>query len=366
MRKLMQYTCLFLAFSILILSNFALSACSKWDSFSWSAFNTVCSVYVEGKSLSNDVKSEITALTKNQEKIFSSSDGGEVYKISNADAKEKIYISNDLLDVLNKSKFCYNLTSGKFDPTISKLAKFWHFYPDFPVSNFTPPTSTEINDALQYVGFDKITISNDKNGDYVEKQSKETEIDFGGIAKGYIADKIAKILTDNGYSAGYVSIGSSSIDILSCDKLSIRHPDSSDKTLITINTENLQNVSVSTSGNYEKYYDYNGTRYCHIIDPESGYPTSSGIQSATIICNDGSLADGLTTAICLCSHDTENPTDPNKSELVSLLNTITNEPSLSSSLYFVALEINGKKQLLTNVDSSLFTLDDDSFAVIKL
>jgi thiamine biosynthesis lipoprotein ApbE len=192
------------------------------------------------------------------------------------------------------------------------------------------------------------------------KPCSDMQLDFGGIVKGFAADKIASILRENGHYAGYVNVGGSSMNLLKVNSLGISHPRKDGK-IIDVNLFDLENLSVSTSGDYEKYHDYQGKRYSHIINPSTGYPTDTGICSATIICGDGAFADAITTALCLCSH-TENKTD---SELILLVKKFIQE--YPTAAVFVVFNSGDGKEIITNkTEGEDFTLLDKDYSVVKI
>lgn len=332
------------------------------NSMSGFAFNTVVYAEVRDGKLKNETKEKIEKKLSYLEKVFSA-DAGYLSVISSAKENDFVNVSYDLYELLKKAKLCYGVTDGKFDPTVFPLVKLWQFYPNYPVKDFTPPSASDIEKELEKTGFNEIVLESRDDGYYVIKDKADVSLDLGGTAKGYAADEIAKILTDDGYADGYVSIGSSSLRLLSVPELGVRHPQKSGEQLLKINCENLKNVSVSTSGNYEKYYEYDGKRYCHIIDPQTGYPSQTGVLSVTVICDDGAVADCLSTALCLYSID-ENDLD--KSELVKYIEKFTAENSIKNCIVFAATDDGKEKQLFTNADEKSFTLLDKDFSVITL
>ena len=348
-----------------------LHGCARFNVYDGFAFHSPYRAEAYGNNLSDNTGKKITELLSEFEKTFSTEKGGGVAAISNARAGERVGINADLTSVLETTGFCFKLTDGKFDPTVFPLVKLWSFEPDFPVLNFSPPSEPEISEKLKTCGFEKIIVTtgngdSGNSGGYVEKTQSETELAFGGIAKGYAADKIAEILIADGAERGYVNVGTSSLRLISVEELGVRHPDDGEKRLLTIDCKRLKNVSVSTSGDYERFYEYEGERYCHIIDPETGYPAKTGVKSVTIVCGNGAAADGLSTALCLAKHDPDFPADLQKSELAALIKRISDEPSLRGALVFAAVEINGKKQILTNADEEMFSLSDKTYAVVKI
>ena len=161
----------------------------------------------------------------------------------------------------------HDFTDGKFDPSVYPLTLLWRFAPEYPVPNFSVPTEEEIAAAKSLVGYDKFFF-----GSAAVKTVSGAKLDFGGALKGYAADEIAKIMKADGVTSGFVNIGGSSLYIIGADDLSVRHPRRSGENIITVKLKDAD-LSVSTSGDYEKTYVNGGKTYSHIISPVTGCPS---------------------------------------------------------------------------------------------
>lgn len=362
MRKKVKKLRLFSFLTGLVLLISATFGCAKSISaVDFYAFSTVVHVEVYDGKISSEEKNEITALLTSLEKTFSVSGLGITEKFNSSDTTSPIETNATFNEVYNIAKKAYLLTDGKFDATVFPLVKLWQFYPDFPVSNFIIPDDDKISAELLKIGFDKTSLTEIDGKTYLSKTQDDVSIDFGGIAKGYAADKIAEILKTNGHKNGYVNVGTSSLNLLSVESLGIRHPEKSGEKLLDVDLSNITDVSVSTSGTYEKYYEKNGKRYSHIINPATGYPANTGVLSVTVLCKDGTLADGITTALCLCAHDYN---DTETDELVSLIKKIVATDELKDSIFFAAVSDGTEKQLVTNAKKDSFTLYDDTYEIV--
>ncbi len=338
------------------------SSVSVYDAF---YFDAPVKAEAYGKEITQETKDALNALLNSLDETFSA-ESGLTYALNASEAGERVRVNDDFVRVLEKARTCYGFSDGKFDPTVFPLVKLWGFYPDYPVENFTLPAAEDVAAARARTGFNEIVTETVGGAFYAYKTRSDVAADLGGAAKGYAADKIAEILSADGVKKGYVSIGGSSIRILSVNELFVRHPEKSGEYLLKINCKNLADVSVSTSGTYERYYDLDGTRYSHIINPYTGYPSDTGVISVTVICGDGASADCLTTALCLCPHDFGSPYDPEKSELVSYVKKIGLNPDYENCLIFAAAVSGGTKHLVTNADENSFTLVDTDYRVIKV
>ena len=135
--------------------------------------------------------------------------------------------------------------------------------------------------------------------------SMRTLIDFGGIAKGYTSSRIMDIYKDNGITSGLVNLGGN-VQALGTKtdgtkwKIAVQSPDDTEDYLGILS---VQDKAVITSGGYERYFEQDGVTYHHIIDPKTGYPAESGLVSVTIVSDDGTLADGLSTSLFIMGEE---------------------------------------------------------------
>lgn len=356
----LRYIMSLLIVFILFFSSVSFSACNSAGSEKhFTAFkNTAVTVQSRNKSLSSFAEQQISDLLNSLNAEFSATeDSSTVYKINSALAGEKTEISERFKSIAKECEKMYEFTGGKFDPSVYPLTLLWQFAPNFPVVNFTLPSAKEISATKTLVGYDKFDFE-----DGAVKTLTKAKLDFGGALKGYAADKIAEIMKADGVTNGFVSVGKSSIYIIATETLSVAHPRTDDN-ILNINIKETD-VSVSTSGDYEKVYSLNGKYYSHIINPESGYPSDSGVASATVIGKNGLLLDALTTAMCVCSHDFENPTD---SELYNFIIKTLNSEDFKGVHIFVVCCKDEKKQILTNKkQGENFTLLDSSYQIISV
>lgn len=359
MKKALKLLCVFLATLTLSLS----ASCQKnFSSLDLYYLNTQIHVQTNGTVVDEQTLDQLHDLFSSlEESLSASKDESTLSKFNAGKSGEKFPLDSDALKVFNLSKRCYLLTNGKFNPSVFPLVKLWDFFPNYPVLNFAPPTAEKIDEQLEKV-VDFSLLNIDEENMTVEKPFSSLEIDFGGIVKGYALDKAANILKSKGHEKGYLSIGSSSLYLLESESLNVRHPRATEENnlLLSINTKGQQNLSVATSGDYEKSYLYEGENFSHIIDPKTGRPSDTKIASATIIGDNGGMLDALSTALCLSSYD-----GTKDSELVKMIDVIIDE--IPSAKVFVAIIDGEQKILVTNqTEDKDFTLLDKSFTVVKL
>jgi len=213
-------------------------------------------------------------------------------EISQLNRLGKLAVSDDTFYIIKKAKEFSELSQGAFDITVAPLMDLW----GFTDKNFVIPKDEDIKNALTLVGSDKIILHDDNN--VVEFKTHGMKIDLGGIAKGYALDCAVKKLKENGINSCLLDAGGQ-IYGLGDDffgrpwRIAIQTPRGKG----IMGDLELKNMSVSTSGDYEQYFEKNGKRYSHILDPRTGYPSDLGIVSVTVVAPEALTADFLSTAV---------------------------------------------------------------------
>jgi thiamine biosynthesis lipoprotein len=209
----------------------------------------------------------------------------EVSQVNANAAKEPVKISAELFELLTTALEYSRITGGAFDITYASVG----FMYDFRAHQ--KPTESQIKSALPAVNYRHV-ILDDKNRT-VRFTQAGVRIDLGGIGKGHAVDRGIAILKSLGVTHALVTAGGDSRII--GDRfgkpwiIGIRHPDDKSKVIAKIP---LEDTAISTSGDYERYFDEDGKRYHHIIDPRTGH-SASKVRSATILANTATRTDGL-------------------------------------------------------------------------
>lgn len=219
--------------------------------------------------------------------LSSQKKSSEIYQLN---VSKDSYVSDDTRNLVEKAmQFCAK-TDGKFDITVAPIMNLWGFYS----KNFYVPTPQEIADKLSYVDYNDVKI----NGNHIILENN-AQIDLGGIAKGFTSDRVMQILRANQIEAAIVSLGGN-VQTLGKKtdgtlwKVAIQNPsDTSDYIAVV----DVADKAVITSGTYQRYFEQDGVKYHHIIDPGTGYPSDSGLASVTIVSTDGTVADALSTSL---------------------------------------------------------------------
>ncbi len=199
----------------------------------------------------------------------------------------KIEVPASLKRILKISHNLYKYTGKNFDVALAPVIKLWGFH---SLSEPVLPNPIKLIDLLKVSSFDKIEYSIDS----IFYSDSRCSIDLGGIGKGYAVDSVANYLNENGIKEFIVEAGG---DLLvrstSPKSIGIRHPR---KHGALIDTLYVADGAVATSGDYEKFFIQDSTRYCHIIDPATGYGVSD-LMSVTIITKKAYLSDAFATAV---------------------------------------------------------------------
>lgn len=220
--------------------------------------------------------------------------GSDIYRINNAGTKP-VKVDIETYNLLSDALEICNETEGKIDITVENLILLWGFENEIPPT--TLPNKDDMAKALELTDYKAIVLS---DGCTVTKLNKDIKIDPGFIAKGYIADKIGEFLKSKGVESALINLGGNILVIGSKPNgddftIGIKDPVNPDQTSGSVN---VSNKSVVTSGTYERYVTVEGKKYHHILDPQTGYPAESEIQSVTIISDSSEYGDALSTA-CL-------------------------------------------------------------------
>ncbi len=216
-------------------------------------------------------------------------EGSDVWNLNRADG-EPVEVHPETAELLRLAVEIGEASGGAFDVTIAPVSGMWNFTAEDPVL----PDSDALRLAAARVDYRNVEIDGNtvtlKNG---------AEIDLGGIAKGYIADRVAEYLREQGVTSACINMGGNVLTIGTKPDgspwtIGIRDPNGTPEQ----SAEVLQfgGAAVVTSGNYERFFVLDGVRYHHILDPKTGMPVSNGLASVTIIGTRSDLCDALSTA----------------------------------------------------------------------
>ena len=233
-------------------------------------------------------------LTEFEKKVSMHIPSSEISKINAGAGVSVIKVSPEVYELVKRSRELSLKSKGKFDITIGPLVKAWGITTDSP----RVPDEEEIKKLVKRVGASKITL-HDKNVT-LYLSDPYMEIDLGGVAKGYACDLVREKYKKLGLTDGMISLGG---NIYSFGK-------KADGTAYTIGLrdpygaaeDTYGNIAapdkvIATTGGYERYFEQDGKKYIHVLDPKTGYPVESDLAAVTVISEDGLLADFLSTTL---------------------------------------------------------------------
>ena len=200
-------------------------------------------------------------------------------KINRFAAEKEVQVGQELFDLLAACLEYSRKSQGSFDITVGPLMRVWGFYK----GTGRLPHRAEVRTALARVGYQNIVL--DAANRTVRFRKPGVEMDPGGVGKGYAVDRMVEILKEQGIESALITAGGSSIYALGTPpgkpgwEVVIRHPKDRN---ITVAKLALKNESMSTSGNYEKFFRVGRRTYSHIMDPRTGFP-SQGMYSVSVV-----------------------------------------------------------------------------------
>ena len=210
-----------------------------------------------------------------------------------------VKVAPELFQLIERCIRISNITDGAFDISYASMDKIW----SFDGSMTKMPSEEDIKSSVSKVGYQKIKMDAENSTVFLSETGMK--IGFGAIGKGYAADKAKDLLISQGVKAGIIN---ASGDMNTWGKqpngddwkVAITNPFDKNKAFALLP---INNSAVVTSGNYEKFVNFNGIRYSHIIDPRTGYP-ATGILSATVFAPKAELADALATSVFVMGIET--------------------------------------------------------------
>lgn len=253
----------------------------------------------ENKTAADSYVAKAIAEIRRLENIISSwKPNSETSKINNNAGIGPVKVSTELFELIKRSKSISELTDGAFDITYAALDTHWKF--DGSMTHF--PTDEELKGSVSKIGYDKIIL--DEPNQTVFLKDKGMKIGFGAIGKGFAADWVKEKFKNLGVTGGLINA--------SGDLTTWGTQESGKKWVIGITNPMepgkvfawlpIDDSSIATSGDYEKFIEYQGKKYSHIIDPRTGMPTT-GIKSVSIFAKSAELSDALATSVFILGRE---------------------------------------------------------------
>lgn len=301
MRRFTRFTILTIILSALIITQTGCSSEVKTVSKDNYYLDTTCTltVYETGDGLDETIANEAidkayelcALLDKTVSKTVEVSD---IAKINSAGG-QWVQVSDYTIELLHGGLKYSELSDGVFDITVGRLTDLWDFHAEEPVL----PDEDDLADAVKHVGYEMVQIDDNK----ARLTDPASKIDLGGIAKGYIGDRMAEVLENNGVTSAIVNLGGNIICIGSKPgadgfNIGVEAP-FTDRTEIVGSIE-VADKTLVTSGVYERMFEIDGKIYHHILDTKTGYSVDSDLNAVTLIADKGKSMDcDAMSTICL-------------------------------------------------------------------
>lgn len=300
---------------VCLLETFFLTACKnkekKFTDYSFDYFDTVTTIVgfetTEEAFKQNCVK--IKAWLEEYHKlydIYTVYDGITNLCIINNSNGKTLKVDSKITDLLTYSKELYNKTNGKLNIAMGSVLSIWHDYREYGLNNPEKaelPPQKLLNTAAKHTDINDLVIDNNS----ITLTDSEMCLDVGAIAKGYAAEKVSELMKSQNISGYILNIGGN-VKIVGERpdgekwKVGIENPDTEDTETPYIEELSLGEMSLVTSGSYQRFYEVGGKSYHHIIDPDTLMPAVS-FKSVSVLCENSALADAFSTALFCMSYE---------------------------------------------------------------
>jgi thiamine biosynthesis lipoprotein len=282
--------------ALVLLSTLPALGADQLFSYSRPAMGTKFTIYLyapDQASASAAFDASFDEIERIEEALSNYRDTSELSRINREAAEHEVTTDPEVFHFLQTSLDFARRSDGAFDITVGPLMRAWGFFR----GEGRYPTPAQLATARAHIGWQHVKL--DAAARTVRFDEPGIELDPGGIGKGFAVDRVVTILRDAGIRAALVDAGGSTIYALGAppgrDGWTVRVPDPVNKRR-TLSAVSLRDTSLSTSGNYEKFFRLAGHVYCHIMDPRTGEPVQGMLQT-TVIAPDATTSDALSTSI---------------------------------------------------------------------
>ncbi len=250
-------------------------------------------VDIDSISAFQNINNAIAEITRIENLISEWRPETQISQVNQNAGLEPVKVDQEVFGITQKAIYFSKITQGAFDISIVSMDKIWKF--DGSMEKL--PSRKSIKKSVENVNYKNIILEAVNSTIYLKK--KGMKIGFGATGKGYAADKALKLLQSLGVRGGIINAAG---DIATWGtqldgqpwKIGVNNPFETGETIEVL--EFSTDKAVTTSGNYEKYAEFNGKRYSHIINPKTGIP-SSGLTSVTVIGENAEMCNGFSTSI---------------------------------------------------------------------
>ena len=288
-----------IAFALCIFMVLPLCACTDDEPVQKQIFamDTIMNITAYGKNASDGIDAAVGVINSLNDVLDPDNEGSYAYQINHAEGKDVI-VTPQVNEMLSTALSVYKLSGGALDLSVYPIYEAWG---EFKEETGRIPSDDELKELRKNLGFGKTEI-NDFEGEanFSVRMPAGTQISFGAVAKGCAAKYAIDAMRKNGVTSGIVSLGGN-VQTLGTKPngenwtVAVEDPNN---TSAYVGTLSVGETAIVTSGSYQRYFTgSDGTKYHHLIDPSTGKPVDNDLVSVTIICEDGTLADCLSTAM---------------------------------------------------------------------
>lgn len=264
--------------------------------------DTIINLKIFDKTDEDIIDKAVDRLREIEDRMSATKEDSDVSLINKNAGISPVQVHDDVYYVLEVAKHYASLSDGAYEPTIGPLVDLWNVS-DEEVERDSIPSEEEIKEALALVDYNDLELMDDN---YVYLKREGMKLDLGGIVKGYAADEVRRIFKENGVESAIIDLGGN-IYVLG-DKgegapwrIGVTNP--FQPTGRFTGLLELTESSIVTSGDYERYFIYEGNRYHHILDSKTGYPSDSEVSGISIISERGIDGDALSTTLFILGVD---------------------------------------------------------------
>lgn len=247
------------------------------------------------QSAANAIQAGFSEIRRIENLLTTFDNNSQVNQVNAQAGIKPVKVDREVLELVKRSQRLSDITDGAFDITYGSIDKrFWNF--DRTMTSLPDPATAK--QMIRLINYRNVILDDDNSTIFLKE--KGMRIGFGGIGKGYAAEKAKSLLLQAGISGGIIN-ASGDLATWGTDAegkdwtVGISNPDNAADVFSWLP---LKNMAIATSGNYEKYVIINGQKYSHTINPRTGLPVT-GIKSATVIAPNAELADAMTTPVMI-------------------------------------------------------------------
>ncbi|OWA34729.1 thiamine biosynthesis protein ApbE [Saccharibacillus sp. O16] len=258
-------------------------------------YDTVATIKIyDEKATEQNVDEIRDLLGKIDRELSRTNPDSDLYKVNAAAGQQAVQVSQGTFDAVKKALDYAEATHGLLDPTVGPLINLW----DIGHQDAKVPNKNELETARRLTDYHKVVM--DEANRTIKLEQPGMVLDLGSIGKGYAADQVSLYMQQHHLNSALINLGGSSIVAVGSKpggadwNVGLQDPDKNRGS--QLGTIKINNETIDSSGVYERYFMQDGVRYHHILDPRTGYPTQNGLMSITIVSDNATDADALSTA----------------------------------------------------------------------